>query len=250
MVFSGDLGPLSMPLIREYDPFDQADVVFLESTYGDREHRPYSETVAEFETIVKQVAESGGKILVPTFAIGRSQQMLYHLAVMFLRKDVRPFPVVLDSPMAIEASKVYTKYPDLYDEELVAWKKRGLLPLNPAYFTTSSTPEESKKLNDMHGPCDSGRGRHVQCRPDSTSSGAQSTEPLDARADRRLSGRRLARPATGRGSRIRDDFWPAGQGERQSTYAQRVQRSCGAKRVAQLVLEARSLPSTRDAHAW
>lgn len=153
VVFSGDLGPLTMPLLREYDPFEQADLVFLESTYGDREHRPYAQTIEEFERIVKQVAQSGGKILVPTFAIGRSQQILYHLAVMFLRKDVPPFPVVLDSPMAIEASKIYVKYPDLYDEELIAWKKKGLLPLNPSYFRASATAVESKQLNDLHGPC-------------------------------------------------------------------------------------------------
>ena len=153
VVFSGDLGPTTMPLIRRYQTFDRADAVFLESTYGDRQHRPYAQTVAEFERIVKQVSKSAGKILIPTFAIGRSQQMLYHLAIMFLRKEIAPFPVFLDSPMALEATKIYRKHPDLFDAELVAWQKRGLLPLNRTIFKPSVTANDSKKINDVKGPC-------------------------------------------------------------------------------------------------
>jgi metallo-beta-lactamase family protein len=145
VVFSGDLGPTTLPLIRQFETFQHADAVFLESTYGDRKHRPYAQTVAEFERIVKQVAKTSGKILVPTFAIGRSQQMLYHLAIMFLRKDIPPFPVFLDSPMALEATIIYRKYPDLFDEELVAWHKKGLLPLNRNIFKPSVTPMTPKR---------------------------------------------------------------------------------------------------------
>lgn len=153
VVFSGDLGPTTLPLIRQFETFDRADAVFLESTYGDRLHRPYAQTVAEFERIVKQVSKTSGKILAPTFAIGRSQQILYHLAIMFLRGDIRPFPVYLDSPMALEATKIYRKYPDLFDDELVAWQKKGLLPLNRSIFKPSSTANDSKKINDVAGPC-------------------------------------------------------------------------------------------------
>lgn len=153
VVFSGDLGPTTLPLIREFQTFEHADAVFLESTYGDRKHRPYAQTVAEFERIVKQVAKTRGKILVPTFAIGRSQQMLYHLAIMFLKQEIPPFPVFLDSPMALEASKVYVKHPDLYDEELLAWKNRGLLPLDKRIFKPSVSSADSKRLNDLEGPC-------------------------------------------------------------------------------------------------
>src|SRR5262245_9325162 len=153
VVFSGDLGPTTAPLIRQYQTFDRADAVFLESTYGDRQHRPYSQTVAEFERVVKQVAKGSGKILIPTFAIGRSQQMLYHLAIMFLRKDIAPFPVFLDSPMALEATKIYRKYPDLFDDELIEWQKRGLLPLNRKIFNPSVTANDSKKINNVEGPC-------------------------------------------------------------------------------------------------
>ncbi|HXY48669.1 MAG TPA: MBL fold metallo-hydrolase [Terriglobales bacterium] len=153
VVFSGDLGPTTLPIVRQFETLPRADLVFLESTYGDRDHRPYSDTLAEFEELVKQAAEARSKILVPSFAVGRSQQILYHLAVMFRREMVRPFRVYLDSPMAIEAGKAMVKHPDLFDEELLAWKRRGLLPLDKTWFHASVTARESQSLNEVDGPC-------------------------------------------------------------------------------------------------
>jgi metallo-beta-lactamase family protein len=153
IVFSGDLGPTTLPIVREFETLSRADVVFLESTYGDRDHRPYSDTVAEFESLIQQAVKEGSKILVPTFAIGRSQQILYHLAVMFHRQLVKPFHVYLDSPMAIEASKTMVKHPDLFNEEMLEWKDRGLLPLDKTWFHSSATPRESQSLNKVEGPC-------------------------------------------------------------------------------------------------
>ncbi len=153
IVFSGDLGPTTMPILRPYEQFDKADVVFMESTYGDRDHRPYEETVSEFERIVKEVVAAKGKILVPTFAIGRSQQILYHLAVMFLQKKIPAFPVYLDSPMAIESTKVYNKHPDLFDDEFKAWQKKGLGTATRDSYRPTPTAADSQKLNDVKGPC-------------------------------------------------------------------------------------------------
>ena len=169
IVFSGDLGPTSRPIVRDFESPGQADLVFLESTYGDRDHRPYPETVAEFESIVKETFAQGGKMLVPSFAIGRSQQILYHLAIMFAEQMVKSFDVFLDSPMAIEASKYFMKYPDLFDEEMLDWQSKGLLPLNPAWFHTTPTAKESQALNKIKGPsmiiagagmCNAGRILH------------------------------------------------------------------------------------------
>jgi len=98
------------------------------------------------------VFRDGSKVFVPTFAVGRSQQILYHLAVMFHRQLVRPFHVYLDSPMAIEASKTMVKHPDLFSEEMLEWKDR-LLPLDPAWFHASVTSRESQSLNKAEGPC-------------------------------------------------------------------------------------------------
>lgn len=153
IVFSGDLGPYAQPIVRSFESIPYADLVFLESTYGNRDHRPYAETIQEFDRIIRKAVDEQGKILIPAFAIGRTQQMLYHLAIMFLEKKVTPFPVYIDSPMAIEASKVFAKHPDLFDEEAVAWREKGLLPLDKTYFKTSTTAKESKQLNSINGPC-------------------------------------------------------------------------------------------------
>jgi len=153
VVFSGDLGPIGLPIVREFETLPRANVVFLESTYGDRDHRPYSETVAQFEDVVKSAAEAKSKIFVPTFAIGRSQQILYHLAIMFREQKVQPFHVYLDSPMAFEASKAMVQHPDLFDEDLLEWKSRGLLPLDKNWFHASVTPKESDSLRKLEGPC-------------------------------------------------------------------------------------------------
>lgn len=153
VLFSGDLGPIGRPIIRDFERASRADIVFLESTYGDRNHRSYSDTVAEFEDLVKRATEARGKILVPTFAIGRAQQMLYHLAIMFHRGVVKPFHVYLDSPMAIEASKEMVTHPELFDEELLEWKSRGLLPLDKTWFHASVTARDSQNLNDVEAPC-------------------------------------------------------------------------------------------------
>lgn len=153
IAFSGDLGPLTLPLLRPFEHFDQADLVFMESTYGDRDHKSYEDTIEEFERIVKEVSEKGGKILVPTFAIGRAQQIIYHLAEMFNAKRVKPFRVFLDSPMALKATEVYRNHQDLLDEEFQELKRKGAFPVDERYFIPSATAETSKQLNFEKGPC-------------------------------------------------------------------------------------------------
>jgi len=153
IIFSGDLGPLSLPLLKPYDHFTKADLVFIESTYGDRDHKSYEDTIDEFEHIVKEAYESKGIILVPTFAVGRAQQIIYHLAEMFHSGALQPFPVYLDSPMATSAFNVYYDNQEMLDEEYHALKRKGVFPLNRKYFLTSATAQDSKKLNDLKGPC-------------------------------------------------------------------------------------------------
>lgn len=153
VVFSGDLGPVTMPLLKPFEHFSKADLVFLESTYGDRDHKPYDQTLEEFENIVKQASESGGKMLVPTFAIGRAQQIIYHLADLFHSGRIKPFPVYLDSPMALSAFNVYRNHQELLDEEYHALKKKGVFPLSDQYFIASQSAESSKALNTIKGTC-------------------------------------------------------------------------------------------------
>lgn len=153
IVFSGDLGPYEQPIVRPFEQIPYADFVFLESTYGNRNHRPYAETMMEFEKIILNAVEQKGKILIPAFAIGRTQQILYHLAILFFQKKVPPFPVYVDSPMAIEAGKVFAHHPDLFDQEATDWRKQGLLPLDRTWFKFITSVDESKELNNINGPC-------------------------------------------------------------------------------------------------
>jgi metallo-beta-lactamase family protein len=110
LIFSGDLGPRGAPLHRDPVPFEHADIVFMESTYGDRDHRSLKETAIETREVVKRAIEAGGKILVPVFAVGRTQLLLYLFAGAFQRGTLSPFPIYIDSPMAIEATKIWQAY--------------------------------------------------------------------------------------------------------------------------------------------
>jgi metallo-beta-lactamase family protein len=125
----------------------------MESTYGDRDHKPLDETVDEFESIVKKTVECRGKLIVPVFAIGRTQLLLYLLAIMFRNGTVPKFPIFLDSPMAIEATKIYWEHVNLFDDEFKALRRER--PLMQDLDTLKATPkaDDSKALNDQSGPC-------------------------------------------------------------------------------------------------
>lgn len=153
VVFSGDLGPKSLPMLRPFSYLKSADLVFLESTYGDRDHKPFDQTLAEFRKIVQETYAAKGKMLVPSFAIGRAQQIMYHLAEMFYKKEVPPFPVYLDSPMGLRAFDVYKDHQDILDEEYQALKKVGVFPLSRKTFIPSPSAQTSKALNQVDGPC-------------------------------------------------------------------------------------------------
>jgi metallo-beta-lactamase family protein len=153
IVFSGDLGPRGAPILEDAEGFHQADVVVMESTYGDHNHRPLPETVAEFEQIIADAVRRRGKVLIPTFAVGRAQLLLYLLAVMFRRKTVPKFPVFVDSPMAIEASKIYAHHLELFDDDFKAMQRQRPLAqdLDSVKFTASAA--ESMAINQVAGPC-------------------------------------------------------------------------------------------------
>lgn len=153
IVFSGDIGPTNSPILNDPACLSRGDLVFMESTYGDRNHRSLKETVTEFRQLVKDAVAQKGKILVPTFAVGRAQVMMYHLANMFREGIVPPFPVVVDSPMAIKATQLHIQHPELFDEDMqnMAGTERFLKDLNSLQL--SVTADDSRALNDLPGPC-------------------------------------------------------------------------------------------------
>lgn len=153
VVFSGDLGPRSAPMLREFEPFERADLIFLESTYGARDHRSFPETVAEFEQIVKDAVQSRGKILVPTFAVGRAQLIALLLGQMFRRGVMKPFPIFLDSPMALEATNIYAKHVELFDDEMQRYIRERPLRDDLKTLKATVTADESRAINDAAGPC-------------------------------------------------------------------------------------------------
>jgi metallo-beta-lactamase family protein len=153
VVFSGDLGPKNPPILRTAEPFTQADLLFLESTYGDRDHQPFPATVEQFVAILRAAEAGRGKVLVPTFAIGRAQLLIALLAWSFRKHRLAPLPVFLDSPMAIEAGNVYDRHPELYDDEMVAFLKERPLWRDLTTMRMTATPEESKQINFAPGPC-------------------------------------------------------------------------------------------------
>jgi len=153
VIFSGDLGPKGIPILRDFEPFHHADMVFLESTYGDRNHRPFNETVDEFIRVVKEAVVAGGKILVPTFAVGRAQLLISLLGWMFRKRTAQPFPIFLDSPMAIEATKLYVKHKEIFDEQMTKFITERPLRDDLKTPKVTASPQDSMKINDFQGSC-------------------------------------------------------------------------------------------------
>jgi metallo-beta-lactamase family protein len=128
-------------------------MVFLESTYGDRNHRPVQETVDEFARVVKDAVRGEGKILVPTFAVGRAQLLIGLLGWMFRKKTAQPFPIFLDSPMAIEATKIYVKHKEIFDEQMTKFISERPLRDDLKSLKVTASPQDSMKINDFQGSC-------------------------------------------------------------------------------------------------
>jgi len=169
IVISGDLGPKGVPILQDYKALHGADLVMMEATYGDREHRPLEETIQEFVDIVKRAVKENGKILIPTFAVGRAQLLIDLLAHMFRTGQVKPFPIFLDSPMAIEASAIYLRHPELYDEEMISFVKEKPLMEDLRTLKLCPAAADSMAINEAEGPfmvlagagmCNAGRILH------------------------------------------------------------------------------------------
>jgi metallo-beta-lactamase family protein len=152
LVFSGDLGQYDSPILRDPEPGPGADIVLMESTYGDRLHRDRAATLEEFGRILQDAKRDGGNVLIPAFAVGRSQDILYELAMHFDAWGLADWQVFLDSPMAIEASDVYWRHAELFDEEAREWRSRVRnLPALPN-LVLARTAGESMAINRItHG---------------------------------------------------------------------------------------------------
>ena len=170
LVFSGDLGRSGMPVLQDPDRIAQADLVIMESTYGDRLHRGWDATREEIRSVFNDALANGtGNVLVPAFAVGRTQEVLYMFAKYYQEWGLQRWRIFLDSPLAIEATEVYARHSEQFDDEsLRMWRRheeRSLLP--NLHFTRSA--EESMRLNQVRsgaviiagsGMCNGGRIKH------------------------------------------------------------------------------------------
>jgi metallo-beta-lactamase family protein len=149
LVFSGDLGQYDTPILKDPFAFESADLVLMESTYGNRQHRGREDTERELGGILAQAQRDGGNVVVPAFAIGRSQELLYLLAKHYGEWHLARWKIFLDSPMAIAASRVYWNNPDRYDEETTSLREsfRGMPPLPNLVLAESA--DDSRAINHV-----------------------------------------------------------------------------------------------------
>jgi metallo-beta-lactamase family protein len=151
VVFSGDIGVKGSPLLRDPTPLEHADLLVLESTYGDRDHRQRTQTIEELITIIEEAQAEDGKILIPAFAVGRTQDVTYHLGQALRGGRPKSLNVYLDSPMAIETSELYKRHRRLFDEEAGELWRTGRPPLEFPGFQYARTPQQSQRLNTIRG---------------------------------------------------------------------------------------------------
>ncbi len=174
IVFSGDIGNKNQPLIKDPGITENADYVVMESTYGDRLHPgDHPDYVKELTGILKETFDKGGNVVIPSFAVGRTQELLYFLRKVKVEGLVRgheDFPVYVDSPLAVEATGIFHKNEwSCFDEEAMEMVKAGINPISFPGLRLSITSEESKAINfdttpkviiSASGMCEAGRIRH------------------------------------------------------------------------------------------
>jgi len=151
ILFSGDLGRYGQPITHDPTPVESADYLLVESTYGDRLHES-TDAKDELAGIVRATSERGGALLIPSFAVGRTQELLYILRELEDGGRIPTLPVYVDSPMAIDATRILMKYPEEHDVDMSREQKAGADPLNCREVNFVRTAELSKTLNGMRYP--------------------------------------------------------------------------------------------------
>jgi metallo-beta-lactamase family protein len=167
--FTGDLGRAGLPIIRDPEPLPGADYLIMESTYGDRVHEPIQSLANRLVEIVNRTYRRGGKMIVPAFAVGRTQQLVLVLHQLINAQKIPSFPIFVDSPLAVNVTDVFREHPELFDQEANAFLTNHEDPFGFQRLTYIRDVEQSKGLNDLPGPfmvisasgmCEAGRILH------------------------------------------------------------------------------------------
>ena len=173
LLFSGDIGNIHQPLINDPEYPESADYVIMESTYGDRSHGPKPDYVPELAKIIQETLDRGGNLVIPSFAVGRTQEMLYfirRIKTENLLPEFQNFEVYVDSPLAVEATTIFGKnVQDCFDDTALALVQQGINPIGFPGLRMAITSDESKMINfndkpkvilSASGMCEAGRIRH------------------------------------------------------------------------------------------
>jgi metallo-beta-lactamase family protein len=181
VIFSGDIGRWNTPILNDPTCFEHADYVLCESTYGSRPHKPNEEIPDRLANAINETRQRGGNVVIPSFAIERTQELLYHLHGLLNEKRIPHLSTFVDSPMAIKVTEVFRKHPELFDDEMRALLEQGQHPCDLPNLIMSKTVDQSKAINHIHGTaiiiagsgmCTGGRIKHhlknnISC-PEST----------------------------------------------------------------------------------
>jgi metallo-beta-lactamase family protein len=169
ILFSGDIGRPDRPIVGDPAVFSKADYVVIESTYGDRIHDDSMDILVKLAEVINSTRKAGGNIVIPSFALERSQEVLYFLGQLFLNKKIKPIKIYLDSPMATKITEVFKKHTDLYDVEMTELLKNHHSPFDLPGMKFAGTTEQSKAINKLKKPiiiiagsgmCTGGRIKH------------------------------------------------------------------------------------------
>ena len=169
IVFSGDIGPQGAPLLKDPVTFKRADLVFLESTYGDRDHRSLEDSLDQFASIIRAARTPEGKVIIPAFAVGRTQQLLYFIGKLLREGKLTDPQVYMDSPMAISTTELYCRHRNLFDKEALALIEHENSCLHFPGLHVARTPQDSMAINPLgngvivlsaSGMCNGGRILH------------------------------------------------------------------------------------------
>jgi metallo-beta-lactamase family protein len=153
VIFSGDIGEPHRPIIKDPAIFNEAEYIVIEATYGDRTHEEHEniDIQKQLRDCISRTLEAGGNIIIPSFALERSQEILYHLNELFLRKEIPPLMIFLDSPMAIQITEVFKRHAELFDREMMRRLRQGSSFFNYENLRLVQSVEESRAINSIKG---------------------------------------------------------------------------------------------------
>lgn len=168
-VFSGDIGRWNKPILCNPTLFDKADIVITESTYGNKINEDQLASEKKLENIINETVKAGGNIIIPSFAVERSQELLYYLSLLLRKNRIKPINIYLDSPMAIDVTQIFRKYLDYFDEKTKSLFLNHKSPFDFPLLKITKTTDESKEINNITEPsiiiagsgmCTGGRVKH------------------------------------------------------------------------------------------